>query len=84
MSVNKVDFDSGFLQKIDSVGQTILFAVNDSFDSGLNDEFCTFYARGGSDIERSAVATVVGSGNFGDGICLGMIVGISLYVKAQE
>ena len=49
-----------------------MFRIDHSLDACLNDEFGTFDAGRGSDIEGGTVAGVVGTCQFGDGVGLGM------------
>lgn len=34
-------FNTGTFQQVDTICQTILFAIDDPFDTGLYNEFCT-------------------------------------------
>ena len=70
LHINHLDASS--FQQVDAVGQSVFLTIDHTLDTGLDDEFGTFYARRGRDIERRAVAIVGAAGEFGDGIGFGV------------
>ena len=50
--INLFDFDTGSLEKVDAVGDTVFVAVHYPLDTGLNNKFSTFKAGRSSDIKR--------------------------------
>ena len=65
-------FDASATQEVDAIGQTIFLAIDDATDASLDDEFGTLDAGRGGDIDSSAIAIVIATGQLRDGISLGM------------
>lgn len=65
-------FDSGTVQDIEAVGDSIDVAEHNPDDSGLNDQLGTFHARRRCDVERRTRRRVVASRYFRYGIGLGV------------
>ena len=65
-------FNTGFLQQINAVRQSVASGVDYAHDAGLNDELGAFYARRIGNVERGTVRVVSGAGNFCDGIGFGV------------
>lgn len=65
-------FDLRSLEEVDTIGEPILLAVDDTLDTGLDNELGALYTRRCSDVERGAVGVVAAPGEFRYGIGLGM------------
>ena len=59
-------------KELQTVVQPVCLGIYDAFDACLYDEFGAFDAGGGGDVERGAIAGVVGTCQLGDGIGFGM------------
>ena len=64
-----LNFHARSFEQVYAVRQAILVSVHHTLDSGLDDEFGTFYTRGRSDIERCPLSAVVRLCNLTYGIC---------------
>ena len=65
-------FDVCTSEEVDAVFEAVVFGIDHSLDTSLDDEFGTFDAGRGCDVEGGSVAGVVGARQFCDGIGFGM------------
>ena len=66
------DFDTGSLQQVDAICQTVLLTIYHPLDTRLDDEFGTLNTGRGRDIDGGTVAVIIRTGEFRNGIGLGM------------
>ena len=65
-------FHAGTLKQLDTVGNPVQFIKHHTPDSGLHNEFGTFYAGRSCTVQSGALGAIVASGHFSYSISLGM------------